>query len=213
MEKTAKIDLSTFTNIVEGLYSPTENIVWNGLEITINKTLSLTDMMTFVDNVTKMCFTETDGTYLPEIKDFAIKSCVLEMYANFSLPEGASERYALIYSTNVVDAVLNHVNRAQFNEIIESINDKLDNLAQANIEMINRQMDALYTAFDNLQKQLSGMFEGVSSDDVTNLFSAISGGMIDEEKLIKAYIKQSASPSVSGNVVQMPIHKVKGSDE
>lgn len=209
MEQTARIDVNTFKTIAEGLYSPTKDIIWNGLEITINKTLSLTDMMKFVDNVTKMCFSEDNGAYLPEIKDFAIKSCILEMYANFSLPDNASERYDLIYSTDVVDTVIDNINRRQFQEVIDAIEDKTANIAQANIEMVNKQMNELYIAFDNLQTQLFGLFDGIEPNDMKNLVGAMSGGTIDEEKFIKAYMEQNKPQEENGKVI--PI--TKGSDK
>lgn len=191
MAKTKRISINAFDKIAKETYTPTETIEWNGIEVTIKRTLSFEEMMTFVDSVVKSCFTIDKGTYLPEVKDFAIKSCILEMYSNFSLPNNTEHKYNLIYCTDAIQAVLQHINVQQFNEIVQAINDKLDNLAQEDIEMVHRQMNDLYTAFDNLQKQFSGVFEGINADDVSKLVNAITDNKLDEEKLVKAYVTQA----------------------
>ena len=43
------------------------------------------------------------------------------MYANFNLPEDLPTRYAVIYNSDIVDAVLNHIEGRQFGEIINAI--------------------------------------------------------------------------------------------
>lgn len=190
MAKTKRISVNVFDRIAKETYTPTETIEWNGIEVIVKRMLSFEEMMMFVDSVVKSCFTIDKGTYLPEVKDFAIKSSILEMYANFSLPNNIEHKYNLIYCTDATQVVLQHIDAHQFNEIVRAINDKLDNIAQANIEMVYKQMNDLYVAFDNLQKQLSSVFEGINHDDVSRLVSAITDNKLDEEKLVKAYTTQ-----------------------
>ena len=191
MAKTKKISINTFDKIVAENYTPTENLQWHGVELAIKKTLTLKEVMTFVNTVVKGCFTTDDASYIPEVKDFFIKCCIVDMYTNLSLPDNSEHKYNLIYCSDIIESVLPHVNGQQFNEMCQAINDKLDNLAQANIEMVHRQMNDLYTAFDNLQKQFSGVFEGINADDVSKLVNAITDNKLDEEKLVKAYVTQA----------------------
>ena len=192
-KKNTKISINTFDKILKTTYSNEEIIRWNDLDITINKTLSFKDVLSFVDSVSKSCFTDDNGTYLPEVKDFAIKCCILERYANFSLPQNIEHKYQLIYCTDAVDVVIKYINKTQLEEIISAINDKVDNIAQANIEAINRQMNELYSTFGNLEKQITEMFSGINKDDMTKLVGAISNSNLDEEKLVKAYIENKPS--------------------
>lgn len=201
MEKTTKVDLKVFEEMLRKTDRPTHTVQWNGIEIIVKHTLSLKEMMTFVDNVIKLCFTEDAGMYLPEVKDFAIKSCILEMYANFDLPEDAEKRYDLIYSSNIVDCIIGYVHGIQLSEIANAIDAKLNNLAQANIEAVHRQMNDLYNTFDTLQKQVTSMIAGVSSEDVAKLVGAISEGKFSEEKLVQAYLTHDKNDS---KIVQMP---------
>lgn len=192
MAKTNKkqISINALEKIMNDNYTPTEVIMWNDLEVTINKTLSLQDVLEFVNGVTKSCFSENDNSYMPEVKDFAIKCCIVQLYANFRLPSDVEQRYNLIYCTDVVDVVLKHINNEQLNEIIEAINDKVDNIAQANIEMINKQMEELYASFNNLQTQLENLFSGINSEEMSKFVGALTEGKFDEEKLVKAYVEQ-----------------------
>jgi len=191
MKKTERISINVFDKIVKSTYEPTAIFSWNGIEVVVKKTLSFAEMMAFVDGVAKNCFAESDGAYLPEVKDFIIKSFVLEMYTNLSLPENTEHRYHLIYCSDIIQTVLIDVNKPQFNEMVQAINDKIDNRAQANIEMVHKQMNELYVAFDKLQSQLAETFSGVGVEDISNLTEAISNGRLDEDKLVRAYINRA----------------------
>jgi hypothetical protein len=186
--KPKKISITTLEKTMAD-YVPTTTFEWRGIEITVNKTLSLEDMMLFVNNVTSLCFRESDGEYLPEIKDCVIKSCIVELYTNLTLPSNISRKYDLLYRTDVINAIVEHINQVQFREIIDAIDCKIDNVAQANIEVTNRQITELYTTFNSLQERIEGIFSGVTQEDLVNLVSAMGNGAIDEEKLVQAYKK------------------------
>lgn len=186
-----KISISAFENIMKDTYTATKTVAWNGVEITIQRTLSFRDFLTFVDSVVKNCFSIDNNAYMPEIKDFAIKCCVLEMYANFALPVNVERKYDLVYCTDAVQTVLAEINPEQYGVIMNAIDLKIEKMAQANIEALNRQMSELYSAFENMQNQMSGVFEGVGAEEMLKLVGAISGGSFDESKLVQAYIDQT----------------------
>ena len=201
MAKTKKISINTFDEIVKSTYTADEVVMWHDTEITIKKTLSLKEMMTFVTGVSKSCFTVDDGTYIPEVKDFVIKSYIIDMYTNLSLPDNSEHKYNLIYCSDIIETVLQHINGQQFNEICLAIKEKVDNIAQANIEMVHRQLNELYTSFSALQDKLAGVFSGVNEDDVSKLVGAISDGKFDENKIVKAYMNQTKVKQKAKKVV------------
>lgn len=188
MAKTKKISINAMDKVVKDTYIPTTIINWNGLEVVVKHNLSFTEVLEFVDSVTKTCFSSDTGTYMPEVKDFAVKSNILERYANFTLPNNLEHRYEIIYHTNIIETVLGAVNHQQFNEMMVAIDAKIKNIAQANIENINKQMSELYTAFDNLQKSLEKIFDGVNTEDVVSLMKTMTEGSLDESKIIEAYL-------------------------
>lgn len=195
MSKIKKISVNAFEKAMKDTYTPTETFDWNGIEVTVKKNLSLKEMLEFVDSVVKSCFSKDNNTYMPEVKDFATKICILEKYANFTMPGNAEKQYAFVYQTDAVERVLGYVNPQQFNEICVAISRKVENIAQANIEAVNRQMNDLYNAFDNLQNQLTALFDGVNNEDIRAVTGALANGTFDEEKLVKAYTNQTATKS------------------
>ena len=186
MEKANRIDASTLIEAVNKISEPTAEFEWNGMSVVVNRVLPMETMMEFVDYVTKTCFGD-DGEYLPEVKDFAIKSCLLE-------------RYAVIYNSDIVDAVLNHIEGRQFGEIINAIEHKVSNIAQANIQAVMNQMQHINDECENLVNQIAGIYAGVNSDDLAALIHAMSDGNIDEGKVVQAYMDKSKD----SKVVQMP---------
>ena len=184
MEKINRIDASTLVEVVNKIEEQTTEFEWNDMSVVVNRTLPMETMLEFVDYVVKTCFSD-DGEYLPEVKDFAIKSCLLEMYANFDLPTDLPTRYAVIYNSDIVDAVLNRIEGRQFGEIINAIEQKIANLAQANVQMVYAQMNRINDEFENLQNNIAALFTGVEQDDIKKLVNAISNGNIDEVRLCR----------------------------
>lgn len=162
---------------------------WNGVDIIINKRLTLPEMMSFVDGVVKSCFTDDDSVYMPEVRDFALRCSVLEMYGNFSLPANIEKKYELVYGCDACEVILSEIDRSQFDAMLQAIDEKIDHIAEANIEAIHRQINDLYASFSGLDERLSSVFSGIDKDMMTGLVSAMSGSKIDEETLIKTYLK------------------------
>lgn len=199
MAKIKKVSITAFDKIVDESYVPSNSIEWHGIELIIKRTLSFSEMMTFVNKVVQTCFSEEDGTYLPEVRDFMINSCVLEMYGNFAIPSNIEHLYSLIYCSDAVQTVLGNVNRFQFDEIVDAIDRKIEYLAQSHIDTITKQAEALYASVENLQQQLADVFSGVKAEDMKKMIGAISNSQIDEEKLVAAYIDQKRNIDTDGN--------------
>lgn len=197
--KLKRISVNAFEKAVVDTYVPFENFEWNGIDVLVKKTLPLKEMLEFIDGVTKSCFNEDTNAYRPEVKEFAIKIFVLEKYANFTMPKNIESKYDLIYQSDIVSCVLKYINMEQYNEIITAINQKVNNLAQANIEAVNIQMNNLYNAFDNLQSNLDTMFAGVNPDELKNAIGYISNGQVfGDDKVLELYSK-TVSDSEGGD--------------
>lgn len=163
---------------------------WHGLEIIIKKRLTLKEMMLFVDSVVKVCFTSDDNTYMPEIKDFAIRSNILEMYSNLTLPLDIAKKYNIIYDCDLVEIILENINRVQFGKMIEAIDEKIEHLANSNIKAITTQMNELYSSLAGMENKMKEIFGVLDKKDIDALLSAITNNKLDESKLMAAYIQQ-----------------------
>lgn len=189
-KKIKRISVNAMDEILKR-FENTETVQWNGLDVVITKTLSLEEMMAFADSVVKSCFDQTSGTYMPEIKDFAIRSNVMERYANFTLPSKVENQYDMVMRSGAFEMILNHVNHAQFNELMRAIEAKLQNSAEANVQMVFRKFDDVVTSFEGLQDKVGALFAGVDQADIGKLMSAISEHGVSEEKVVKAYMEQT----------------------
>lgn len=202
MEKTKKINSTELLNIINKLDKEYTKLSWNGVDIKIRHTLPFSAMMTFVDYVSKLCFSEESGAYLPEVKDFGIKTSILELYAGIEMPDEIEDMHKLVYCSDLVNCVVECINKTQLSEIANAIEEKIKHIASANVEAITYQMNDLYNSFANLESQISKAFSGVSSEDMAKIAEAISGNGLDDAKIIESYMSHSDEKS---NVI--PINK------
>lgn len=188
-KKIKRVSISALDKVIKETYQPLKTVEWNGIEVTIKPTLSLQEMLTFANNVTKSCFDSVTGAYLPEVKDFAVRCNVMDTYANFTLPENMDHKYILAMCSGAVEMVLEHINMSQFNELMDAINDKVDNQAEANIQVMTMKFDEVVSAFENLQDKVSAMFDNITPDDMKKLTEAIANNNFTDEGLVKAYME------------------------
>ena len=94
------------------------NVQWNGLIIRIKPCLSLSDATEMLSNIISSC-TYGDKP-LVEMLDFAMRIHTMIWYTNISLPDKIDDQYKLMYETDLFDAVLQHINAAQYHTIRES---------------------------------------------------------------------------------------------
>lgn len=187
-KKIQKISVNAMDEIMKR-YQTTETVEWNGLQVVIKKNLSLEEMMTFANSVVKSCFDQASGAYMPEVKDFAIRANVLDMYTNFTLPKDLGKQYDMVVQSGAVEMVLNYINYAQFNELVKAIDSKLQNTADANIQAFITKLDNVTTAFSDMQTEMEKMFSGVDTEDIGKLVGAIANGDNTEEGIVKSYLE------------------------
>lgn len=167
----------------------TVNVEWNGLDIVVKKRLSFEEMIAFVDGVAKSCFAADTNDFIPGVKDFVISCFVIEMYSNLTLPQNVSKKYEIISSCDVVDVILENVDREQFDNITGAINEKIRYLISVNLSQATVKINELLYSFGDIESKVGELFGKISSDDVQTLVSAISDGKIDEGKLMQAYLE------------------------
>lgn len=188
--KIKKISINALEKCVkEAAGEPIVTKEWRGINVNIKVRLGLKEMMTFVDGVVKTCFTEDDNQYTPEVLDFAIRSSVLEMYANFTLPSNIEKQYELVYGCDVYSTILEAIDRSQFDAMLRAIDEKISHIAASNIEAVTRQVNDVYASLNALEERLSAVFQGIDKDAITGLVGAMADGKFDEEKLVQAYLE------------------------
>lgn len=190
-KKTKKVSVSAMDAIMKNVYDPTETVEWNGVEFVIQKALEMDEMLNFVDSVVRSCFDAATNEYRPEAKDFAVRVNIMTRYANVAMPNKVEHQYALAVCSGVVEMIMEHINRVQFNEMMRAIDAKIQNIASANVAMMNIKLDEMTTAFDEMVKNVSALYSNVSPDDIQKIADGLtSGGMPTDEGIVKAYLNQ-----------------------
>lgn len=165
------------------------NVKWNSLDITVKTHLSFEEMIAFVDGVAESCFTADTKAFIPVAKDFVIGCLVIEMYSNLTLPQNVNKKYEIISGCDVVDVILEKVDKAQFDNIIKSINEKIRYLIETNIAQTTiKTNDLLYSVAD-IESKIGDFVSKITPDDMRALITSISNGKIDEGKLMEAYLE------------------------
>jgi len=187
-KESSKISVSALERAAKEQLAEIANIQWCDLTVEVKRSIPLVEMMEFCKEITDACFMD-DGTYVPEVMEFAIKSGVLTRYANFRLPSNLEKQYWLIYNTDIYDIMLEYINTAQLNEIVDAANRKLKYLCDSDILMFRSQMTQFIESMNDMQKDTAAMMEGISPDDIQSLLGAIgSGDGLDEEKIARVFI-------------------------
>lgn len=184
------------------------------IEIVIRRVLPLQDVLQFVEDVVSSCLDMDSGRYIPEIKAFVIRSSVLTRYANFTLPKDPEKQYDIIYNTDAFENVMGHINRTQYDEIMNAIDERIAHEVFLLENTVAGQTAALTAKIDSFVSDIEEIFGSVDKSDMPALVKNLSNiGNVDEGKLARAVFdarKESENGSVedpvvstSGNVVTL----------
>lgn len=168
------------------------------IEVTVRRVLPLHDVMQFVADVVSTCVDMETGEYVPEVQAFAVRSSVLTMYANFTLPKDPQKQYDLIYNTTAFQQVLDVIDRVQYDEILYSINERIKHEVAMMESTMARQVAELTDNMTRFIKNSEEVFGSVHGDDMGVLIKELSKmGKVDEEKLVNAVINSGHKPEPS----------------
>lgn len=202
------VSIEELKNVVSERFESSVEVNWHGLIFDVKKCLSLKEMLMFVRDVVSSCFLEDTNEYSPEIKDFALRCCVLEYYAGIVLPESIEEKYEIVYNSNLASFITRRIEETQFNAMLQAIDEKIEHLAQSNIEALNSKMTDVLSDFSTLEEKLSGVFENIDNETVSKIAGAIANGSFDERKLVEAFKENEQKlENKDGKVVQLPYKK------
>lgn len=181
----------------------------DGVEMTIKTTLSLREMMQFVEDVVSSCVDHANGTFTPEARGFAIKYALVTTYANFNTPTDISKLYDLLYRTDVVPQILGYIDREQFNEILIAIDKRIEHgmrilESQAAIE-VNNVVERMNILAGQFESAFDGVDVGMINQTMENIH-AISN--MSEERVTRAVLdmqkERAEDATKNNNIVVLP---------
>ena len=144
------------------------------VNIIIRRTLPLKDMMQFVENVVSSCVDAETASYTPEIKEFAIRSEILTTYANFNLPSNVEKQYELLYCTDVLCQVMEHINNKQLHEIEVAIDARIDHEVKMIETVLAAKTNEMMLRIEAMVEQFEDAFGGINSDDFNGIVKKLS---------------------------------------
>lgn len=160
-----------------------------GQSIEIKYTLSISQMLSFVNDVVSGCF--VDGEYTPELKGFLVRCNLLSYYTNCTLSGDVNALYDALYGdTDIITVMLQYINRCQWVEMNKAIDEKIEYIKRANVYKFETQMQRILDAMEDISQKTTEAFSGVRQEDVAALIGSMVDGGIDEHKLAKAFLKQ-----------------------
>lgn len=174
--------------------------------ILIRRTLPLKDMLQFVENVVSSCVYADTATYTPEVKELAIRSEILTTYANFNLPSNVEKQYDLLYCTDVLCQVMEHINKEQLNEIREAIDARIEHEVKMIEAALTAKTNELMLRIDNMAEQFETAFGNVNSSDFHSVLKKLSEmSEITEDSIAKAVLavqrNEAESDAISSDTV------------
>lgn len=187
------------TGVKEGLYHEiggTTPFKWNGIELQIHNNLSLETMVMFVRDVVSSSFNKETSEFIPEATDLAVKCSILEYYAGIKIPKDVNGVYDLVYRTDIIDCILQYVNREQFCNITSAIAKKIEHIAAGNIEALNKQMNEAVANVNTLVNNTDKILGNINTEDISKLIAFIGDGSVDEYKIAKAF-SENMTPALS----------------
>lgn len=178
--------VSNLLKTINGEYSNTVKKTWQGMTFEIKRVLSFAEMTEFIDSVMSLCFSDS-YLYLPEVRDFAINSCIIDYYTNIDIVDDVNIRYNTIYCTNLIEQIKKEINTNQLNNIIDALDEKIDYRVSTNIDALLSQVDNIVQTLENFAQKAQDSFKDLTPDDIKGFVSSINNGALDEEKIVKAY--------------------------
>lgn len=186
-------------NIVTETLHGTEDVI-----IHIQKTLSLSEMISFVQEVVESCVDMETGDYVPEAYDFAVRVGVLTHYANFTMPTNMDKKYFLVYNTNAFQQVLEHIDEHQFNDIIRAIDKKIQFMLSVISSTAIGKINEVIAKFGEIAEVGSKAFGEMDTEDIANAIKNISKVRgIDEGKLANFLLDRKYDPGKNIDVIEV----------
>lgn len=126
---------------------------WYGTEISIRKTLPLTEAESFYKNAVDVCF--TDDGYSPQLLEFIIGALTISSYTNLEVPSDQDELYDLVFNTDIVNTIKGNIYLPQYLQIIDAITEKVKYTASVNIKAVEAMFSQLGDTFESLNNKFS----------------------------------------------------------
>lgn len=197
MAKVKKISINAFEKTIKENFENTVTKDWFGIPVTITKTISFEEVVSFVAEVADNCFLD-DGRYIPEAMQALIDCGVVRHYTNISLPANLSSAYELVMQSGIIDFIMSEINYSQYNNILLAIRDKVEYACESNTAEFNKAIEKMTVSMNEIQEATKDLFSKISPDDVQKIMGVYGDERSIEERVVEQYIKQNHELKIVG---------------
>ena len=189
MAREKKISINTFDEAY-GEHEDSSIVTWNGLEISVKKSIPYESFVAGCMAISNACFGE-DGAYIPEAKDVSIRMFMIAMYTNLSLPLNLEKRYDMACFSGVFETILPAISGYQYEQIIDSVNERIrirtDSAVDAVIRQANSVAETVQGLSEKFEEKFASLLGDITPEEMSSAIRMISQGRVDEEKIVEAY--------------------------
>lgn len=185
-ETKTTISFLDFANDVNARYDDEENVKWLGREIVIKKRLALYEVLNFVDDVIDNCYQGDEvRTFMPELRDYAIKFCMITYYTNIDLAapttegdgefvESAFHPDDFITKSDIIEVINDHIDTNQLDFIIGAIKSKIEYINQTNVAGVMSDIAKVNDVIGDVMPAL----EALSKEENQTMFNEFMNAMM-----------------------------------
>lgn len=163
------------------------DITWCGYTVAVKRVLPFAEMMHFVDGVVAGCFATSDGSYMPEVRDIYFRCSIVGFYTNIELPDSIEDKNKIVYGTDIIDMILQNVDKGQFRAIMDGIEKKIDYLVNTDVKRIENEVKASTDEIIMQCEELNKVFSGIGTDEMADFIKSVTKMNFDEKAVIGAY--------------------------
>lgn len=188
MAKTGKIKKISISHIDEVMKENYNNVVtkdWFGADLVIRKTISFIEYMNVIDAITRACF-DSAGVYYPGMMDFAIRCCVISVYANVNIPSDNDKQYNIAMNSGLYEEIVKEINIEQLNTIKEAVELNVKHIADAMALESKAKIEETGKAFEEMATSFGSLFNGISEEDIKNAAKLIES--VGDKEILNAVI-------------------------
>lgn len=110
----------------------------------------------------------------------------MEFYTNIVLPESVEEKNQIVYGTDIIDLILQNIDRGQFRAIMDGIEKRVTYLVNTDMKRIEDDAELIVKQITEQFEMLNDVFAGINGDEMAAFIKAVTKMNFDEKALIEA---------------------------
>ena len=156
------------------LFDNTASVMIGEIEVTVKRTLTLDEYFGFVHDVVSLCFDPDDGSYQPEVKDYAIRSNIVARYTDITLPTNIDKAYSVLCRTNLVPAILDVIDIGQHSTMLTAIDEQISHRVAMLESTAENTARVIMKQFEDFVQKTESVFGEVSGADMSAAISNLA---------------------------------------